>query len=99
MELKENVLEFLTGDKSFTFTFSNYSHINKMKKLHANNPEAFEYFQENTDGSICGRIPLKWLKISPPAKREYTEEQKAALSERMKQMQNKRVKKNSNEEV
>lgn len=32
MELKENVIEFITGDKKATLTFSNRSHITKIKK-------------------------------------------------------------------
>lgn len=32
MELKENVIEFIAGDKKATLTFSNRSHITKIKK-------------------------------------------------------------------
>ena len=43
MELKENVIEFLSGDKHATLTFSNRTHITKIKKLYQRSPEDFEY--------------------------------------------------------
>lgn len=98
MELKENVIEFLSGDKHATLTFSNRTHITKIKKLYQRSPEDFEYYVENPDGSVCARIPLKWIKISLPRQVEYTDEQKAALAERMRNMKNKRVNHDKNEE-
>lgn len=68
-----------------------------MKKFYEKQPQDFEYFIENTDGSVCGRVPKSWSrKFGPPAKREYTQEQKDALAERMKNM---REKQTSNAEV
>lgn len=99
MELKENVIEFLTGDKTATLTFSNRSHITRIKKLYDSHKDDFLYFVENPDGSVCAKVPLKWIRINPPAQREYTEEQKAALAERMKNLHNMRVKQNENVEV
>ena len=42
---------------------------------------------ENNDGCIYARMPAKWFSIKPPTKRNFTEEQRAALSERAKMMQ------------
>lgn len=39
---------------------------------------------ENNDGCLYCKLPSKWLKITPPAKRELTDEQKAAMVERLK---------------
>lgn len=94
MENKENVLEFLTGQKTCTVTFTNQKHINRIKKLYEERKEDFTYFVENQDGSICAKLPLKWLKINPGSKegRVMTEEQKekarirlAKAREKMKQ--------------
>lgn len=87
--MNENVIEFLKGQRTCTVTFSNQKHINKIKKLYETDKDDFSYYKENADGSICARIPLKWIKISNPKRqgREYTEEEKEALRERMKKMQ------------
>lgn len=89
MESKENVVEFLSGQHTCTVTFTNQKHINRVKKLYEERKEEFKYFYENSDGSVCAKIPLKWLKLNAGAlpgtraKREMTEEQKAALRERL----------------
>lgn len=84
MENTENMIEFITGQRSMTCTFTNGKHIRKIKKLYADNPDDFRYYKENTDGSICASLPLKYLKISAPRKntRVYTEEEKALIRER-----------------
>lgn len=92
MELTENMVEFVSGTRTATATFSNQKHINKIKKLYQERPEDFKYFVENTDGSICAKIPLKWVKINAGAKsdpnkpkrvvsEEQKERMKAALAE------------------
>ena len=83
----ENNVEFLTGQKKATFTFTARKFINKIKKYKESHPDDIDFI-ENTDGSICGHVPLKWLKISPP--RRISDEQRAAMSERMKEMHEKK---------
>ena len=84
MENNENMIEFISGQHTATCTFTNQKHINKMKKLYETNKEDFKYFHENTDGSICCKVPNKWVKVSPPKK--MSEEAKQAASERFKKM-------------
>lgn len=81
----ENNVEFLTGQRKVTFTFTARKYINRIKKYKESHPDDVD-FVENSDGSICGHVPLKWLKISPPRKVELTDEQKAERSERMKKL-------------
>lgn len=81
----ENNVEFLTGQRKVTFTFTARKFINKMKKYKESHPDDIDFI-ENSDGSIWGHVPLKWLKISPPRKVELTEEQKAERSARMKKL-------------
>lgn len=89
MENTENMIEFLSGTRSATVTFTNQKHINRMKKLYEERKEEFKYFKENKDGSICAKIPLKWIKVNPGAlpgtgkKREMTEDQKEELRKRL----------------
>ena len=85
MENTENVLEFISGTRTATVTFTNKKHINRIKKLYEERKDEFKYLVENPDGSICAKIPLKWIKINPGSKekRVMTEEQKEAARIRL----------------
>ena len=84
----ENCVEFISGDLTCTASFTNQKHINRMKKLYEKNKEEFSYLVENKDGSICAKFPLSWLKITPPTKKELTEEQKEDLRQRLAEIRN-----------
>lgn len=77
----ENVVEFVNGEKTCSVTFNSRKYINRIKKLRQDNPDAFLSYVENDDGSIFAKIPLAWLKISPP--RKYTDEQREELKARL----------------
>lgn len=81
----ENVLEFISGTRTATITFTNKKHINRIKKLYEERKDDFKYFVENPDGSVCAKLPLKWIKINPGSKtgRVMTEEQKEAARIRL----------------
>jgi hypothetical protein len=85
MESNENMIEFLTNDKKCTVTFTNRKHINRIKKIHEERRDDFSYFFENEDGSVCAKIPLKWIKINPGSKetRTMTDEQREAARKRL----------------
>ena len=87
----ENCIEFLSGERSAVVSFTNKKHINRIKKLYEERKDDFKYFHENTDGSICAKIPLKWIKLNPGSKngRVMTEEQKEAARVRMANARNK----------
>ena len=95
MESKENVIEFLAGQRTATVTFTNQKHVNRIKKVYEERSDEFKYYVENKDGSICAKIPLKWIKINPGSKekREMTEEQKEALRQRFAESREKNKKK------
>lgn len=90
----ENCIEFLSGERSAVVSFTNRKHINRIKKLYEERKDDFKYFHENTDGSICAKIPLKWIKLNPGSKngRVMTEEQKEAARVRLANARNKIVK-------
>ena len=50
--------------------------INKIKKLKEEHPDDIKIIAENEDGSICAKLPMKYLKISAP--RKVSEEQRQA---------------------
>ena len=60
---------------------------NYMKKK----KDDFKYFVENPDGSVCAKIPLKWIKINAGSKtgRVMTEEQKEAARIRLQKAREK----------
>lgn len=91
MENNENMIEFISGTKSTTVTFTNKKHINRIKKLYEERKEDFKYYYENEDGSICAKIPLKWVKINPGSKtgRVMTDEQRAAARIRLQEARKK----------
>ena len=79
-------MEFISGTRTATVTFTNQKHINRIKKLYEERKDEFKYFVENHDGSICAKLPLKWIKINPGSKpdpnkpkKQMSEEQKAKL--------------------
>ena len=85
MENTENMIEFISGTRTATVTFTNKKHINRIKKLYEERKDDFKCFVENPDGSICAKIPLKWIKMNPGSKtgRVMTEEQKEAARIRL----------------
>ena len=95
MENSENMIEFISGTRTATVTFTNQKHINRIKKLYEERKDDFKYFKENTDGSVCAKIPLKWIKINAGSKtgRVMTEEQKEAARIRLANSRKKMVKK------
>ena len=95
MENTENMIEFISGTRTATVTFTNQKHINRIKKLYEERKDDFKYFIENPDGSICAKLPLKWIKINAGSKegRVMTEEQKEAARIRLENARNKMGKK------
>lgn len=52
--------------------------ITRMMKLIAEHPDETEIIKrpEENDGCLYCKFPATWLKIAPPVKREFTDEQK-----------------------
>lgn len=80
----ENVIEFLNNQHTITVSFCMQKWINKIKKLKELRPDDVKILAENDDGSICAKLPIKYLKISAPKK--VSEEQRQAASERFKKL-------------
>ena len=72
----DNYCIVFTGEKKF---------INQLKEFSKLYPNDVKIQYENNDGSIEVKVPYNWFRfIKPPTKRNYTEEQRKAMSERMK---------------
>lgn len=82
-EDRENVIEWITGDKEIACTFTQKKWITKVKKLREQSSENVPVFVENADGSIFCHLPITMLKLIPKRKVELSEERKAELREKM----------------
>ena len=83
---QECAIEWIKNCRTATVTFpSNTKYASKIKKLAVEHPDEVKIRIENTcDGSLVATIPTKYIKISHPRKVEYTDEQRAALAERLR---------------
>ena len=79
--MNENVIEFLTGDKTATLTISQQKYKNRLYELKERFPDDVD-IRENNNGSILAHVPTKWIRINPP--RKLSEEYKTELAQRVK---------------
>lgn len=64
-DLKENVIEWYTGDDTCTATFTQKKFINRMRRMsETHHGELVKIVHENTDGSIVCKFPLRAVHIT-----------------------------------
>ena len=61
--VKENVIEWIEGDKVASFTFSQKRFINRVRKLAEKYGDDVRILKENADGSIFGHISLSGVRL------------------------------------
>lgn len=84
MRLVETSVERVQGDSYCCVSTGERKFINQLKELARTHTEV-EIQHINSDGSIVAHVPFDWFRfVKPPAKRNYTEEQRKAMGERMK---------------
>lgn len=81
--MRENVIEWLTGQETISVTLTQKKYINRVKRLAKKYPEQVQVLVENDDGSIFAHLPLKALKLNIITS-NLTEEQKKANAERLR---------------
>lgn len=64
----ENLLEWITGDKTIACTLSQKKHINLFRKFSEKFPEDYRIIHENEDGSIYGEMPLSCISFRSPVR-------------------------------
>ena len=79
----ETDLEHLGGNDYWGISTGEQKWRNRLAKLEKEYPDEVKLIARNMDGSVFYHIPKSWVKISPPVKRNLTEEQKAELRDRM----------------
>ena len=83
MNCVENELEWLRGQKVIAGTLCKGRVANRIRRLAKEHPDEVEIIKENNDGSIFFHIPLSYLHIYAPYKREMTDEEKEAARQRL----------------
>ena len=76
----ENVIEFLDDETEAMLTLSKGRYISRVKKLAESHPSEV-YIKQNADGTIFAKVPVKWVKISPP--KVVSDGQRQAAAERL----------------
>lgn len=76
-----------TSDVMFVSTDEQWliNRIMRFSETHPDEVEVMRYPQDN-DGCLYCKLPSNWLKITPPAKRDLTYEQRAAAAERLRNL-------------
>ena len=87
----ENDICYLTGEHYITVYFSDRKMVNRVKKLYEDRKDDFKYIKENPDGSVCAKLPKKWLKLNAGSKegRTMTDEQREAARMRLQKAREK----------
>ena len=80
---RENVIGWYKDSEIATVTFSQGRYISRIRKLAEKYPDDVKVL-ENADGTILAYIPVKAIHISIVHRTEMSDEQKQAVSERMK---------------
>lgn len=62
--LQENLIEWITGSKTATVTFSQKKYINRIKKMAEKHPDIVSIEAENEDGSITAHIPVRAVHLT-----------------------------------
>lgn len=84
-ELKENAIEWITGQDTISVTVSQKKYVNRVERLAKKFPDLVQIKARNDDGSIFAHLPLKALKLNITVS-NMTEEQKKANAERLRKL-------------
>ena len=63
-DLKENVIEWYTGDDTVTATFTQKKFINRIRRMSQTHGKLVKITHENPDGSIVCKFPLRAVHIT-----------------------------------
>lgn len=63
-DMKENAIEWITGDETVTATFTQKKFINRIRRMSQTHGKLVEIVAENKDGSIMCKFPLSAIHIT-----------------------------------
>ena len=61
--VKENIIEWIDGDKFVTCTFSQKRFVNRLLKMSEKHGSLVRILAKNPDGSVLAKIPLSAIHI------------------------------------
>lgn len=85
-DIKETAFNILSCDDFISFYSSDRYWCARIMKLKEKYPDAITITHMNKDGTFTARLPLGWLKVTPPIKRNLSDEQRKVLRERCLKM-------------
>ena len=82
-DLKETTIDYVVGDKEFTYYTAERRLISKLLKQAESHPADVKIIHTNPDGSIVAHLPIRWFKAPSPPKK-VSDKQREAARERAK---------------
>ena len=84
-DFKETAINYLNVDEWAAVCSSEKKWVNKILDLREKYPDQVQikHYPEDNMGMIYAYVPKKWVKVAPTRKVNYTDEQKAAMAERL----------------
>ena len=84
--MKENAIEWITGENKATITISQTKYINQVLKLKEKDSESVEIVKmpEDNDGYLFGYIDVNRVRIAP--KRKLSDEARTRQAEQLKRV-------------
>lgn len=81
---RENLFDWFNRENRVNFTLSQLKMKNQLKKMIEEGDTEIKIIAENDDGSITGSMPLSYLKICKPHKRNLSDDQRKAVADRFR---------------
>ena len=64
MDSQDNVIEWLTGDKTARVTFTQQKYIHRIERMAEKHGDAVKIIHKNHDGSVYAEIPLSAVHLT-----------------------------------
>lgn len=80
----ETTIDHLGGEELCGISTGERTMRNRLAKLAESNPEQVKCVAVNQDGSVYYKVPWRWVSVRKPRTMNFTDEQKAAMAERMR---------------
>ena len=64
MDSHENVIEWLTGEKTVRATFTQQKYINRIERMSKTHDKLVKILHKNKDGSIYAELPLSAVHLT-----------------------------------
>ena len=86
----ETSIERIQGDTYCNVYTGERKFVNQLRQLKHDYPNDIE-LMDYGDGTIGAKVPYDWFRfVKPPSKRNFSDEQRQAMSERMKKAREKK---------